>query len=218
MRSSRTVAKARSSRARPGATGASPEDELSFDDAHAPFTTEPPTEEEALPPSDASGGPDVDAANVAAETRTARRSLRGDASASSLLAGASSFVVAFFVVLSYAWLKPDAGASTLRATRSHKSAAVAAGTPLSFRVRNAYVDAYGEPGTLYSWASSSRAFSVGQGPMASFDLRGEMMTMVRRRDERSAKSARERRRQFAGGLPSLCSDLEASMSPGCTDA
>ena len=90
MRSSRTVAKPRSSRARPGATGASPEDELSFDDAHAPFTTEPPTEEEALPPSDASGGPDVDAANVAAETRTARPSLRGDASASSLLAGASS--------------------------------------------------------------------------------------------------------------------------------
>jgi hypothetical protein len=90
MRSSRTVTKARSSRARPGATGASPEDELSFDDAHAPFTTEPPTEEEALPPSDASGGPDVDAANVAAETRTARPSLRGDASASSLLAGASS--------------------------------------------------------------------------------------------------------------------------------
>ena len=63
---------------------------MSFDDAHAPFTTEPPTEEEALPPSDASGGPDVDAANVAAETRTARPSLRGDASASSLLAGASS--------------------------------------------------------------------------------------------------------------------------------
>ena len=90
MRSSRTVTKARSSRARPGATGASPEDELSFDDAHAPFTTEPPTEEEALPPSDASGGPDVDAANVAEETRTARPSLRGDASASSLLAGASS--------------------------------------------------------------------------------------------------------------------------------
>ena len=90
MRSSRTVTKARSSRARPGATGASPEDELSFDDAHAPFTTEPPTEEEALPPSDASGGPDVDAANVAAETRTARPSLRGDESASSLLAGASS--------------------------------------------------------------------------------------------------------------------------------
>jgi hypothetical protein len=90
MRSSRTVVKPRSSRARPGATGASPEDELSFDDAHAPFTTEPPTEEEALPPSDASGGPDVDAANVAEETRTARPSLRGDASASSLLAGASS--------------------------------------------------------------------------------------------------------------------------------
>ena len=95
MRSSRTVAKPRSSRAgphaRPGATGAFPEDELSFDDAldDAPFTTEP-TEEEALPPSDASGGPDVDGANVAAETRTARPSLRGDASASSLLAGASS--------------------------------------------------------------------------------------------------------------------------------
>ncbi|KAH8058255.1 symporter [Aureococcus anophagefferens] len=59
----------------------------------------------------------------------------------------------------YAWLKPDAGASTLRATRSHKAAAVAAGTPLSFRVRNAYVDAYGEPGTLYSWASSYDAIA-----------------------------------------------------------
>ena len=80
-------------------------------------------------------------------------------SRSQILGGASSFVVAFFVVLSYAWLKPDAGASTLRATRSHKSAAVAAGTPLSFRVRNAYVDAYGEPGTLYSWASSYDAIA-----------------------------------------------------------
>ncbi|KAH8097764.1 hypothetical protein JL720_675 [Aureococcus anophagefferens] len=80
-------------------------------------------------------------------------------SRSRILAGASSFVVAFFVVLSYAWLKPDAGASTLRATRSHKAAAVAAGTPLSFRVRNAYVDAYGEPGTLYSWASSYDAIA-----------------------------------------------------------
>jgi len=71
---------------------------------------------------------------------------------------------------------------------------------------------------FFSQESISRAFSVGQGPMASFDLRGEMMTMVRRRDERSAKSARERRRQFAGGLPSLCSDIEASMSLCCTDA
>ena len=90
MRSSRTVVKPRSSRARPGATGASPEDELSFDDAHAPFTTEPPTEEEALPPSDASGGLGVNAEDVTVQTRTARPTLRGDAATSSLLAGASS--------------------------------------------------------------------------------------------------------------------------------
>ena len=56
----------------------------------APFTTEPPAEEKALPPSDASGGLGVDAEDVTVQTRTARPTLRGDAATSSLLAGASS--------------------------------------------------------------------------------------------------------------------------------
>ena len=100
MRASRAGAKPRiaraGARARPGA---SPEDPLndmsSTDDAQhandAPFTTEPPAEERALSPSDASGGPGEKLAEDAtAETRTARPTLRGDASASSLLAGAST--------------------------------------------------------------------------------------------------------------------------------
>jgi len=56
----------------------------------APFTTEPPAEEKALPQSDASGGLGVDAEDVTVQTRTARPTLRGDAATSSLLAGASS--------------------------------------------------------------------------------------------------------------------------------
>lgn len=56
----------------------------------APFTTEPPAEEKALPPSDASGGLGVNAEDVTVQTRTARPTLRGDAATSSLLAGASS--------------------------------------------------------------------------------------------------------------------------------
>ena len=104
MRASRAGAKPRIARAgaRAGARarpGASPEDPLndmsSTDDAQhandAPFTTEPPAEERALSPSDASGGPGEKLAEDAtAETRTARPTLRGDASASSLLAGAST--------------------------------------------------------------------------------------------------------------------------------